>query len=67
MPGAETLAQEASSSSGTRRNSSSCVTSWVRADRAELDVPLAEAVWAWLEAAWPFERVVYLGRATPSR
>jgi hypothetical protein len=38
------------------------VTSWVRADRAELDVPLAEAVAAWLAEAWPFERVLYLGR-----
>jgi len=43
------------------------VTSWMRADRAELDVPLAEAVAAWLEAAWPFERVLYLGRPTLSR
>jgi hypothetical protein len=38
------------------------VTSWVRADRGDLDVPLAEAVAAWLEADWPFGRVVYLGR-----
>ena len=38
------------------------VTSWVRADRADLDGPLADAVAAWLEADWPFERVVYLGR-----
>jgi len=37
------------------------VTSWVRADRAELDEPLAGAVAAWLED-WPFERVVYEGR-----
>jgi RimJ/RimL family protein N-acetyltransferase len=38
------------------------VESWVRADRAELDVPLAEAVAAWLEADWPFERTLYVGR-----
>lgn len=38
------------------------VTSWVREDRAELDVPLAEAVAAWLGRAWPFERVAYKGR-----
>ena len=38
------------------------VSSWVRSDRAGLDVPLAEAVAAWLERAWPFDRVVYLGR-----
>ena len=31
------------------------VTSWVRADRADLDVPLAEAVAAWLGRGWPFE------------
>ena len=37
------------------------VTSWVRADRAELDEPLAGAVASWLED-WPFERVVYEGR-----
>lgn len=30
------------------------VRSWVRADRAELDVPLSEAVTAWLAVAWPF-------------
>lgn len=43
------------------------VTSWVRADRAELDAPLAEAVAAWLEDAWPFDRVLYLGRPTLCR
>jgi len=37
------------------------VTSWERADRADLDEPLAGAVAAWLED-WPFERVVYEGR-----
>lgn len=43
------------------------VSSWVRADRAELDAPLADAVAAWLAADWPFERVVYLGRPSLSR
>jgi hypothetical protein len=38
------------------------VESWVRADRAELDVPLAEVVAAWLAEAWPFEAVEYAGR-----
>jgi hypothetical protein len=38
------------------------VESWVRADRAELDVPLAEVVAAWLAEAWPFETVEYAGR-----
>jgi hypothetical protein len=43
------------------------VTSWVRADRAELDVPLAEAVAAWLAESWPFDRTLYLGRPSLSR
>lgn len=38
------------------------VRSWVRADRAELDVPLWQAVSAWLEADWPFERIEYAPR-----
>jgi len=38
------------------------VTSWVRADHAELDEPLADAVAAWLRTDWPFDRVLYLGR-----
>jgi hypothetical protein len=43
------------------------VSSWVRADRAALDIALAEAVAAWLRDAWPFERVTYTGRPTLSR
>lgn len=43
------------------------IESWVRADRAALDVPLADAVAAWLEEAWPFERVTYEGRPGLSR
>ena len=39
------------------------VESWVRADRAELDVPLYEAVSAWLADAWPFTEVRYTPRA----
>ncbi|MFI0424707.1 GNAT family N-acetyltransferase [Spongiactinospora sp. 9N601] len=35
------------------------VSSWVRADRAELDVPLYEGVSAWLSTHWPFERPHY--------
>ncbi len=38
------------------------VLSWVRADRAELDRPLWLAVSGWLEADWPFERIVYAPR-----
>ena len=38
------------------------VQSWVRADRADLDVPFADAVAAWLAADWPWERVDRCGR-----
>lgn len=38
------------------------VQSWVRADRAELDVPLADAVADWLATDWPWERVDRCGR-----
>jgi hypothetical protein len=38
------------------------VQSWVRADRAHLDVPLADAVAAWLAADWPWERLDRPGR-----
>jgi RimJ/RimL family protein N-acetyltransferase len=36
--------------------------SWVRADRAHLDVPLADAVAQWLASDWPWERVDRCGR-----
>jgi hypothetical protein len=39
------------------------VRSWVRADRAELDVQLWRAVTDWLADEWPFERVIYAERA----
>ncbi|SDK82534.1 hypothetical protein SAMN05421806_112190 [Streptomyces indicus] len=38
------------------------VSSWVRADRAELDVPLYEAVTDWLGEHWPFAGVDYASR-----
>lgn len=38
------------------------VQSWVRADRAHLDAPLADGVAAWLEVEWPWERVDRCGR-----
>jgi hypothetical protein len=38
------------------------VQSWVRADRSDLDVPLADAVARWLAADWPWERVDRSGR-----
>lgn len=38
------------------------VQSWVRADRAELDRPLADAVAQWLADAWPWTRPDRHGR-----
>ena len=38
------------------------VQSWVRADRADLDGPLADAVARWLATDWPWERVDRCGR-----
>lgn len=38
------------------------VLSWVRASRAELDVPLWQAVSDWLAAEWPFKNVDYARR-----
>jgi hypothetical protein len=38
------------------------VESWVRADRAELDLPLHRAVSDWLARDWPFRRVDYAER-----
>ncbi|MFK8846051.1 GNAT family N-acetyltransferase [Streptomyces sp. Ac-502] len=38
------------------------VRSWVRADRADLDRPLYEAVRDWLAADWPFRTVAYAAR-----
>jgi hypothetical protein len=39
------------------------VLSWVRASRAELDVPLWRAVSDWVAADWPFRGVEYARRA----
>jgi hypothetical protein len=47
--------------SGDRAN----VHSWVRADRAELDVPVHDAVSSWLQDFWPFETVSYAPRQRP--
>jgi hypothetical protein len=40
------------------------VRSWVRAESAELDVPLWQAVTAWLARDWPFARVAYAPRSS---
>ncbi|MDX2972853.1 GNAT family N-acetyltransferase [Kribbella solani] len=39
------------------------VRSWVRADRAELDIVLYEAVSGWLAARWPFGTIEYAVRS----
>ncbi len=39
------------------------VSSWVRADRAELDPVLYHTVSAWLERDWPFHSIKYAPRA----
>jgi hypothetical protein len=46
----------------TREEWDVTVQSWVRADKAELDVPLADAVAAWLASDWPWQRVDRCGR-----
>ena len=38
------------------------ILSWVRADRADLDVALHDAVSEWLRTAWPFTEVTYAPR-----
>ena len=38
------------------------IQSWVRADRADLDVPLAAAVANWVATDWPWERMDRCGR-----
>ena len=44
---------------GTEGQSAAAVMSWVRADRAQLDRVLYDAVVAWLERAWPFGSIQY--------
>ena len=39
------------------------VSSWVRADRADLDPVLYVVVSAWLERDWPFKSASYASRA----
>jgi hypothetical protein len=43
------------------RDGSASVRSWVRADVAELDVPLRKAVRDWLTECWPFDEIDYAG------
>jgi hypothetical protein len=45
-----------------KRGPGAAVKSWVRAADAALDMPLWEAVSAWLDADWPFSEVEYASR-----
>jgi hypothetical protein len=45
-----------------RADGAADVHSWVRADRADLDVALHDAVSAWLSDVWPFTAVSYASR-----
>ena len=45
---------------GTARTTRMC--SWVRASRADLDVPLWRSVGDWIAAEWPFRSVEYAER-----
>lgn len=38
------------------------VQSWVRADRAKLDMPLADALMEWMGTHWPWQQVDRCGR-----
>lgn len=42
------------------------VQSWVRADRAHLDRPLADALARWLRTDWPWQKPQRFGRPAPS-
>ena len=37
------------------------ISSWVRASRAELDTPVREVLWAWIDETWPFSNPYYAG------
>jgi RimJ/RimL family protein N-acetyltransferase len=46
----------------TKNDADVSVLSWVRADRSELDEPLADAVAAWLADDWPWQQPDRRGR-----
>lgn len=46
----------------TERDGDVIVQSWVRADRADLDGPLADDVAAWVTAEWPWQQPDRCGR-----
>jgi len=47
---------------GTEGVRAATVQSWVRADRAQLDSVVYDAVLAWLERDWPFQSIEYVPR-----
>jgi len=47
---------------GTEGARGAAVRSWVRADRAQLDRVVYDAVLAWLERDWPFQSIEYAPR-----
>jgi hypothetical protein len=47
---------------GTEGARGAAVRSWVRADRAQLDRAVYDAVLAWLERDWPFHSIEYASR-----
>ena len=47
---------------GGRGRRHAAVRSWVRADRAEFDAAVYDAVLAWLDRDWPFEAIEYAAR-----
>jgi hypothetical protein len=49
-------------SDGAERWRRASVQSWVRADSAELDPALYDAVLSWLERDWPFDSIEYAPR-----
>jgi hypothetical protein len=46
----------------TGRGRHAVVRSWIRADRAELDLALYNVVLAWLQRDWPFDSIEYAPR-----
>jgi hypothetical protein len=52
------------SNGGSEAGRGAAVQSWVRADRAQLDRALYDAVLAWLERDWPFRSIEYAPRAS---
>ena len=54
--------RDAGSGERAVRDGQAEVSSWVRADHADLDSVLYNAVLAWLERDWPFQNIEYASR-----